>query len=233
MEQNKELIESILCGLCHRKTNHKILFSERQDWGNDEICGTYTYQVIQCQGCNTISFRIIGTDSENYNPETGKPDVHEILYPERIEEKNVTSAVKWRQYDDELPQKVDNLYEETTGCFDQGFRTLCAAGVRALVEGVCQDKNIKEGTVTITDKHGKTKTETRSNLEGKINGLAENGILTKNNADILHSLRYLGNEALHELEVPSKKELLLAISVIEHILDDIYKFPLQKNLYRM
>ncbi|MDR2756366.1 MAG: DUF4145 domain-containing protein [Planctomycetaceae bacterium] len=228
MEQNKEQIESVLCGRCHRKTNHKILFSEQQDYGNDEIVGTYKYQVIQCQGCDTISFRKLESNSENYAPETGEPDVFETLYPERIEEKNATNIIEWRSYN-ELPPKVNGLYEETTRCFSQGFRILCAAGIRAIVEAVCQDKNIKKGTVTIKDKSGKTKTKISSNLEGKINNLAENDILTKSNADILHSLRYLGNEALHELEVPSTEELSLALGIIIHILDDIYKFPLQKK----
>lgn len=67
--------------------------------------------------------------------------------------------------------------------------------------------------------------ERRNNLQGKINGLYEKGVLTKESAESLHEHRYLGNEAVHELSQPSKEELALAINIIEHILETIYEIP--------
>jgi len=103
----------------------------------------------------------------------------------------------------------------------------CAAGVRALVEGICLDKKIKDGEISYTDKNGVIKTKRSKDLNGKIHGLFEKGILTQNNAESLNEHRYIGNEAIHELSLPSKEEMLLAITIIEHVLSSIYEIPLQ------
>ena len=35
----------------------------------------------------------------------------------------------------------------------------------------------------------------------------------------------MGNKAVHELDQPSKEELELAISIVEHTLENIYELP--------
>ena len=207
MCKNKEQPASVLCKDCNRATNHKILFSFDRNFYDDGsgISATDTYQVVQCQGCDAVSFRNLSWCSEDsYGPS-------ETLYPERTEKKELTQTADVRRYNN-LPVTIENLYRETIGCFRDGFLVLGAAGVRALVEGICLDKSVKG-----------------SGLKEKIDGLATNDILTKNNAAILHTHRHLGNEAVHELTIPSSKELLFSIRIIEHILDDIYEFPARKE----
>lgn len=63
----------------------------------------------------------------------------------------------------------------------------------------------------------------KSNLEGKIEGLSERRFLTTDNATSLHELRFLGNEALHELSKPSNEEVKLAIEIIELTIENIYE----------
>ena len=72
-------------------------------------------------------------------------------------------------------------------------------------------------------KNGTNKTERRKNLEGKIEGLHENSLLTKRHAKILHELRFLGNKSAHEFDKPTKNELLVAIEIIEHTLENMYE----------
>ena len=40
---------------------------------------------------------------------------------------------------------------------------------------------------------------------------------------ILHDLQFLGNEVLHELQVPSHEEIDAALDIIEHIVEDLYE----------
>ena len=40
----------------------------------------------------------------------------------------------------------------------------------------------------------------QKNLEGKINGMAERGLITTNQAATLHQIRFFGNDAAHELD---------------------------------
>ena len=91
-----------------------------------------------------------------------------------------------------------------------------------IVEGICAAYGVKKGPV---EKEIKGKMEIRQSdkLDGKISGLREKGILTKNKAELLHAHRYLGNDALHELQVPSVEELRLGMEIIEHVLVELYE----------
>lgn len=222
--KSKDSICKVLCTSCKHETNHKVLYSlllhgkeefeeySYYEWENE-------HQVIKCLGCDEISFRVTKSDSESLNPETGEYDVEEILYPKRTKE-----TINCKAYLN-LPFTIKILYKETIDSYNNNILLLCAIGIRSLVEGICQDKKIADGNVAIQKKDGTKEVKSSKNLDGKINGLFEKGILTEENAKILHEHRYLGNEAVHELSIPSRSELELAITIIEHILNSIYEIP--------
>jgi len=41
-----------------------------------------------------------------------------------------------------LKPKLRVIYEEAVACYNNEAFILCAAGLRAILEGICQDKNI-------------------------------------------------------------------------------------------
>ena len=98
---------------------------------------------------------------------------------------------------------------------------MCAGGIRAIIECICNDKKILEGSVT----DDKGNVHIKDNLQGKIYGIAERGYITPAQAEGLHQHRYIGNEALHEIVAPSKSELSIAISILEHAIKQIYEIP--------
>ena len=51
----------------------------------------------------------------------------------------------------------------------------------------------------------------------------KNGFINLQHKDILHKLRFLGNDAVHELQKPTKKEIVTAIDIIEHIIESLYE----------
>jgi hypothetical protein len=53
------------------------------------------------------------------------------------------------------------------------------------------------------------------------------GVLTKENADILHSLRNMGNDAAHLVIPHSEEELNVAFDVVENLLYSVYLLPLK------
>jgi hypothetical protein len=59
------------------------------------------------------------------------------------------------------------------------------------------------------------------NLEEKIDGLAT--ILPANIVKNLHSLRFMGNIATHELEPPPPYDLRLAVEICEDLLNYLYE----------
>lgn len=215
-------ILQVNCITCKNTTRHKVLTSVdasgNELLGGDEyIYWDSNYQIIECQGCEDISFRSTHSNSEEYGPDGPIKDI--LLYPSRTD--NLRNARDLLN----IPFVLERFYFETINCFNSGNLTLCGAGVRALVEGICNEQGVKKGEAEITKKGGKKEVERVGSLEGKINGLFEKGILTKRNADILHEHRYLGNTSIHTLSAPTKVELILAIDIIEHIFETLYEIP--------
>lgn len=221
----------VFCAQCKRETNHVVLQSV--DCDGAEVIGHYdghpetidwsnNYQIIQCQGCDAISFRHVSWFSEaeqQIGPDEWDDGSSTWLYPKRSDK---TRPI--RDYYN-VPNTLRRIYRETLECFNNDALTLCAAGLRAIIEGICADQNISDGPVQITKSDGSKETKRKDNLEGKIAGLGEKEILTQKNADILHEHRFLGNEAVHELSQPTPDELTLAMEIVEHILDALYEMP--------
>lgn len=216
----------VLCVTCKNKNNHKVLVSVETEGketmgGDDWFHWNSDYQIIECQGCGSISFRQEYSDSESYDMDGYIKT--ELIYPKRT---NDTWEVKNFFY---VPWNLRTIHRETIDCFNNENLILCGAGVRALVEGICQANAITDGEVEVVLKNGKIVKKRRKDLIGKINGLFEKRILTKENAEILHEHRNIGNTALHTLSAPTKEELSLAIEIIEHIFNTLYEIP-QKGM---
>jgi len=206
----------VICLNCEIETNHQVLTSIEEE-GFDEkndYHWNFIYQIIKCNGCECLSFREERFDSEMAS---NNEKQEEILYPERSE-KTITGKTFYA-----LPDNINTLYHEVIDCYNRNILILCAAGIRALVEAICLEKKIVDGIVDKKDSDGNN--ERKNNLEGKINGLAEKGILTKEHADILQNHRFLGNEAIHEISIHNKETLKTAINIIEDILNYIYEIP--------
>jgi hypothetical protein len=197
------------CSECARKTHHTVLqsvdTSGRDDYGpNDWFAWDNHFQIIQCQGCKTISFRRTHENSEDYyqvGDSEWEPQTHENLYPSRV------AGRKKLRDEHLLPPKVRLIYNETIEALVNGQKVLTGIGLRAVVETVCKDKSAE----------GK-------DLSEKINYLAGQGMLTKDGAEILHKLRTLGNEAAHEVKPHNQEQLALAMDVVQHLLEGAYIF---------
>jgi len=226
----------VYCSQCSLSTNHEVVQSVDVE-GNQDISfhdndygieWTTTYQIIKCQGCDLITFRQLDWCSENMH-QIGENEWDKGETEQRYPECSVTTRVEKKF--SSLPRLLREIYCESLNCYNDNLRILCAAGLRAIIEGICSSQNIKDGPVFKEDgitpalhKDGITPVRSKK-LDGKIAGLHEKGILTKASADILHEYRFLGNEAMHELHLPTKEVLGLAMDIIEHMLNDLYDIP--------
>ncbi len=166
--------------------------------------GHVSHQIIQCLGCKSVSFRKISTDTEDYDyDENNKHYYNETItyYPYH------SSAL--RQIDTYLlPQNIQKIYTETKQAIDIEQNILAGIGIRALIETVCTDKEAAG-----------------YNLRQKIDWLHSQSLITKEGLETLHQLRTLGNEAAHQVKALSKSQLLLAIQIVEHLLEGTYIIP--------
>jgi len=211
------------CNNCNHSTNHKILMETKEreiikepyDLKILELWLDIKLQALKCESCDEISFRKASIWCEDINPDTlGNPN---IPHPNSF--KNV-------------PSNIVGLYTEIIESYNNEIYTLCAAGLRAIIEGICEERGVKKGKYEYKDSTGKVIQKMTKNLQGKINGLYEKGLITKAHSNILHEQRILGNEALHQLEQPSKEELINAIQIINLTMDNIYNLKLKyQDLY--
>jgi hypothetical protein len=211
------------CNKCEKEMNHVIMKSvgyEFKEVGVEyAINGSNDYQIIKCVGCDDISFRKYSFFSEFQDQDWD--GTWEELFPEITLNKRKEIKLKT------LPYNLKTIYDEAIICYNQKMYILCAIGIRAILEGICNDRKIVKGKVHYDTKDGSKSEKVSTKLDGKINGLNEAGIITKIQMEALHELRFLGNKAIHELDEPSCDDLDTAFDIIEHILNDIYDLPIK------
>ena len=195
------------CNSCGRQTKQTVLFTKTQkELGEDGSFeyGKTHYQVLECNGCETISFRTEEHDflHEVIDPETGEIEGYELTinnYPYGIKNYKVLK----NSYN--LPKKIRDVYDQTMLAFKAKSNLLTGVGCRAIIEAICLEENVKG-----------------QNLEQKINNLLKNKLITEKEAERLHTIRFLGNDAVHEMEIPPEGKLYLVIEIIEHLLKNLY-----------
>ncbi|MCC7699246.1 DUF4145 domain-containing protein [Janthinobacterium sp. EB271-G4-7A] len=208
--QGEEL--NLPCTQCSGAPSHKVVssYDEKGSDGDQEYSVDWNtkYQIVQCQGCKTISFRQASTNSEDYHQVgPGEYDyaVSEKLFPSRSAgRKGLGESTHY------LPQTVERIYDETLTALANQCPVLSGIGLRALLETVCKEKNAGGG-----------------NLFNQIDSLKNSNILTPASAAILHKIRTLGNEAAHEVKPHTGRQLGLAMEIIEHLLKESYILPKQ------
>ena len=190
----------VYCGSCQRDTNHVILC--RKDFGSqpdDEYWWSQSHYFCECAGCDNICYAISTTTEDDYFGGDESKDSAWKTYPSREGERQPIE----RTYT--LPNKVRVLYEEVVEATNAELSILAAVGLRSLIEAICKDRGVTGG-----------------NLSELIDGLSVNGILSTSQAEILHSHRFLGNVAAHEVQRARREEILAALEIAENMLKTIY-----------
>ena len=195
----------VVCNRCDNRTNHLVCSSVERRWGDDDIQGVDIYEIIRCSGCDTVSFRIGSSNSEDYAlDEKGEyfhPETEEI-YPSRLMGRTALEDLY------SLPEKVRAIYKETHDALCTKLKILAGIGIRALVEAVCSEEQAEGET-----------------LEKKIDDLVKKEVLTKRNAEVLHRTRLLGNKSAHITRASSDSELDVAFDIVENLLETVYIIP--------
>lgn len=198
------------CRKCNLETRHKVVACLTENGSQD--CGgghsvdwTEENQLIQCMGCEEVSFRVCSTNSEDYDHEydTGHRFFNETItyYPGRAIGSKVIDH--WL-----LPWGIGQIYKEARSAVENELFIIGGIAIRTLLESICSDVGAKG-----------------RKLDQKIDDLHAKSLVTKEGVETLHKIRILGNRAAHKSEAHSKDQLLLALEVIEHILIGSYIIP--------
>lgn len=194
------------CNSCKRRTRHSVL-KEAVERGDRDYDYHASYSVIECLGCQTKSFRYLLKEIEHaYPDENGEWEVpEEVLYypsydPNHIELEDIFST----------PELVRDIYSQSILAVQAGAFTLAGLGLRGTIEAVCNDRGI-----------------TGRNLESRITKLATQGLIATKDAARLHAIRFLGNDAAHEIKKPSSEQISVALKIINHLIQSLYLLDLE------
>lgn len=202
----------IECPECKVNTKHTV--ERALDWSDEYkeamIDCWATYQIVRCNGCDTLSFRSVHGNSEDTQyTETGEEVAVETenLYPERAK-RSLVYELYLRNDVYDVPQIIQAIYRETLSAVEHDLRTLAGIGIRAVIEATCTELKTK-----------------KRNLVDKIDELVSMSLLTPAGAEVLHGIRLLGNDAAHEMKAPNAKQISAALKVIDHLLLGVYVLP--------
>jgi hypothetical protein len=188
------------CGACDRDTKHEILFSAKEseyEYRLDRI-----YQVVECCGCETKSFRkVVAYYEDAYQTEDREWDVPKDInsYPAVLKGHRAVPDIA------RAPQLVRDIYAQSLDAIKNQSNVLAGIGLRATIEAICNERKV-----------------TGRSLEGRIDKLAKSGFISQNDADRLHAIRFMGNDAAHDIQTSVVEGLLVALRIVEHLIISVY-----------
>lgn len=189
------------CRSCEGETSQAILF-QSVDPGPFEYHLETAYQVLECCGCQTKSFRKCVSDYESaiqIAEDEWEVDREINLYPSVLHGHRAIPELH------EIPKVVASIYRQSLEAICNGAPILAGMGLRATVESICNEQAIV----------GRT-------LEKRIDGLAKKGLISAKDADRLHAIRFMGNDAAHEVLPTDQKSLTIALRIVEHLIVSLY-----------
>lgn len=202
MAENEKKYTRCYCSACNQLTKHLILAEDTEHSDTDDYWWKTIYRLVKCCGCDHLSFDTELWDDSYMDYDT---DGNLVMYEQHVSYPEKEGTIKPINVSWNFPTHIYHIYSETVTAINNTCYRLAAAGFRAVIEAICIDKNISS-----------------KNLEGKINALHKAGIITKADRDRLHSIRFIGNDSIHEMKLPSKDAVLLVLEIINGILTNLY-----------
>ncbi|MCL6306944.1 DUF4145 domain-containing protein [Pseudomonas syringae] len=190
------------CRKCNSKTRHQIkglIVDKRHNpWENERD----SWAVVQCQGCLTNSFHLRNEDFEQVFEDFEGELQHSVTdtsFPSVIRNHRPLSATHL------LPHLINTIYQQTVKALSQNANVLASIGLRATIEAVCNNLTVS-GT----------------NLQKRIDSLFKAGYVSSGDKRRLHAIRFLGNDAAHEIKQPQRTDILIALEIVEHLLNTVF-----------
>jgi hypothetical protein len=104
-----------------------------------------------------------------------------------------------------LPPVIRKIYEQTLRALAEQANVLASIGLRACIEAVCNELSIAA-----------------TSLEKRIDLLFKAGHVSNGDKKRLHAIRFLGNDAAHEIREPKLAEIRIALQIVEHLLNTVF-----------
>lgn len=193
-----------VCINCGALTSHDVLLSFDAKEATTEY--DISYQVIECCGCESKSFRYSDRSPLNGFAKDGNDFLEkEHLFPPRYMCRKPVDLY-WVHSD------VRRIYREVHLALRNEMRSLAAIGIRLTVEKLCAQKKVKG-----------------SRLVDQIADLCQQEVITEEQMQGLHCHRFIGNDAAHGGAEPGDLELSAAMDILDSVLVSVYILPARRK----
>lgn len=213
--------KKIHCNSCKCETNHQLKSEHhKNDVDTEDIGGSHEqivfYENIEygfyvCLGCDTATieqrYHCAGMYDENGD------EIYSTSYSPERNNKYVREPKRFLHIDNRLK----TTYNEIIKASNHNLETVCAMGIRALIEGICTQEGIDD--------------QAAWGLKKKIQALKEKNSIPDGIIEALTSLKITGDDAAHRLMPTDRQSIMLSIDVIEALLTNLYeaKFDLAQK----
>jgi len=184
----------------------------------DDKSITLYYQIIQCGGCDYISFRKAYSIDENINNFEDEEDNEQMLlkiemidrkfYPERRENLWYPIVIPSR-----VSVKLKMMYQNSIKAYNRDLFILSSVGFRAVIEGICKYL-LQEHNITIRG---------RPSLMTVITKLHNEKIIDDYLFKILDGSKLIGNKAIHQINIPTNEELNKLREAVEYFIRETFE----------
>ena len=187
------------CNTCLGETNHNVL-ATREKRTEAEKCPDIvwidTYQLLECRGCEAVCFGLEEFFSEAVAEDD--PGTRVSRYPPPTKR-------RLPEWSNELPETFRDLLAEVYSACAFDARTLAAMGIRALIDGVANDKVGDNG-----------------NFKKKLELLTAGEFLSSYQTEVIDAAFYAGSASMHRAFRPSSDVLTKLLDIVEHLLQCTY-----------
>jgi len=203
------------CNTCAGERNHRILHLYQTDWSEEivddsRIYGADLYELLQCAGCDSVTFRHTSTHSEITNDE-GRAMPTIAYYPPAT----FRRLPKWVHAvvinDDKfpsiiwLPEFVTRLMREIYTALHGDCLSFAAMGIRALLETTMIQRVGDQGS-----------------FKKNLRDFQDKGHISSDQRKILEATLELGHASIHRNYAPSRYAVMLALDITENILEMLF-----------
>lgn len=190
------------CRTCKSITRNEVLYEHIEETDPEDYHERDTWQIVRCLGCHTTGFRHRNDDYDQVWEDSDGEVRHTVsmtVYPRVVRNHSGLKATYW------LPALIRKVYRQTLSAYSDTAYVLASIGLRATIEAVCNHLEISG-----------------SNLEKRIDQLFKTGHVSNSDKKRLHAIRFLGNDAAHEVKEPRESDLRVALEIVEHLLNSVF-----------
>lgn len=200
------------CPKCNAEKNSKVIKEYAEMWQDEEypICGSITFRILKCQGCNEVFIQKEELFSENSTHEWNdlKQDWEEVMIPEITYWPALVlrEQPKWIWGIKKLNPEIASLLDELYSAVNNNLYILAAIGTRTVIDKATELLNIAPG----------------NDFRAKLAELVKKEMISEKDRTHLQTLTNAGSAAAHRGWRPSHEDLEHMLDIMEIFLNRMF-----------